>query len=364
MNGTKITFSLLLLILAFRDTGQLGLALGQEPRQAKGSSLSGSSHSINDILDYSSLYDSGWRMMAKGRFNAAEREFVAAVRIAQRPSLNDSRMLARSYSALAWSMQEQGKDIEAEPFARWALSTREAQFGLQGEPVARSLNQMAMIYLSTNRFPLAEPLLRRVIAMDGGLSLAIELEQARSESLLGLGLVAQRRYAEGELAFNRAIVIRTDAQGLKDPELGDELNNLAWAQIEQGKLSEARPVMDRSLKILRQNRGDNDPTVARALDGLARIDTEENKLAEAELKFQRLIPIYDRNGVAQQSRRDDALKRYADLLDRVGRRDDATRARAKMTTSRTAVPNPDQTESEFASPKMPTEPLTSRRGQS
>ena len=295
--------------------------------------------------------------MARGRSDLAEREFAAAVRIAQRPGLNDSRMLARSYSALAWSMQEQGRYGEAEPFARWALTTREARFGPQGEPVARSLNQMAMIYLATNRFPIAEPLLRRVIAMDGGLSQVIELEQAQSESLLGLGLVAQRRYAEGELAFTRAVAIRKDSQGLKSPELGDELNNLAWAQIEQGKRTEARPLMDQALKILRQTRGDNDPTVARALDGLARIDAEENKLAEAELKFQRLIPIYERNGVSQRSRLDDALKRYADLLDRVGRTDDAAHARARLTNFRTPAPTPAPNEAEFTSPKIPTQPL-------
>ena len=364
MSRPRFVFKLLALIVASGYTAGSKTVSGQEPTTASQSSRIGRSHTSDNLFDFMTLYDSGWRLMAKGRSDLAEREFAAAFRITQRPGMNDSRMLARIYSALAWSMQEQGRYDEAEPLAHWALTTREVRFGPQGEPVARSLNQMAMIYLATNRFPVAEPLLRRVIAMDGGKSLVIELEQARSESLLGLGLVAQRRYAAGELAFTRAVAIRKEAQGLKDPELGDELNNLAWAQIEQGKRIEARPVMDQALKILRQTRGDNDPSVARALDGLARIDVEEKKYAEAELKFQRLIPIYERNGAGQQARRDDALKRYADLLDRVGRTADAARERAKLPKAQNPAPTPNEAQTHLTSPASPTQPVRSGPGAS
>ena len=227
-NLTRIVLAALVLILG-PTRAVVGQTATTSPRRP------GMAGAFEDVTDYLALYESGWRLMAKGRFDSAEREFTAALQIARRPGMNDARLLARTYSSLAWALQQQGKVDAAEPLARWALETREARFGREGEPVARSLNQMAMIYLSTNRFNAAEPLLRRVIAMDPGTSEVIEQEQAQSESLLGLGMVAQRRYAEGEIAFRQAVAIRQESQGPRHPELGDELNNLAWAQIEQGE---------------------------------------------------------------------------------------------------------------------------------
>ena len=214
---------------------------------------------------------------------------------------------------------------------------------------------MAMIYLATNRFNAAEPLLRLVIALDGGTSEVIQQEQAQSESLLGLGFVAQRRYAEAEFAFNRAVMIRRELQGSKHPELGDELNNLAWAQIEQGKFVEARPSMVEALKILRISRGDKDLTVARALDGLARIDISQLKLTEAELKFQRMVVVFESLDAAQQAQLGDGLKQYADLLDRLGRADEASRIRSRRSTARVEGKLDDT--AYFSLPKASNQPL-------
>ena len=313
---------------------------------------------LDSLHQFVMYQESGWRLMSRGKFDSAEREFAAAVKVAKRPHITDPRLLARGYSALAWALQQQNRLREAEPLARWALDTRIAQFGPNGEPVARSLNQVAMIYLATDRFAAAEPLLRQVLAMDGGASEVIENEQAQSESLMGLGLVAQRRYAEGEGAFERAVAIRKEAQGLKHPELGDELNNLAWAQIEQGKLTEARATMNQAVKIIRQNRGDADVSVARALDGLARIDTEEKQYPQAEVKYRRLISIYEQLGAGEQARLDAGLKQYANLLDQMGRADDAARTRARLAGSRPSPPGVAANDSNFAPPAFPKTPVT------
>lgn len=307
---------------------------------------------LGETIYWSRFHDSGWKAMGKGWYDTAEREFTTAIRIAKRPEMGDSRVLARSYSSLAWALQKQGRNAEAEPLARWALETREARFGANAEPVARSLNQMATIYLALGRFNQAEPLLRRVLAMNKVASTTIDRgrvvpldaskstimlqEQAQSESLLGLGYVVQRRFAEAEAEFARAVALREASQGSKHPETGDELNNLAWARLEQGKLAEARPTMEKSLDILEQGRGVQDPSVARALDGLARIDAGQNDLSAAETKYLRLIAIYESLGTGQESRLNDGLKRYADLLDRMGRSGEAGRVRDRLPRPRPA----------------------------
>ncbi len=96
--------------------------------------------------------------------------------------------------------------------------------------------------------------------------------------------------------------------------------------------------MEKALQILAKGRGEADPSVARALDGLARIDTEQKDLGAAEFKFRRLIAIYDRLGSSQRVRLDDGLKRYADLLDTMGRADAAKQVRDRLAGSAASTP--------------------------
>lgn len=315
---------------------------------------------LSDHVDWMSMHEAGWRAMGKGWYDSAEREFTAAIEIAKRPGAIDPRLLARSYSSLAWALQKQGRNADAEPLAKWALETREANFPANAEPVARSLNQMGTLYLALNRTAEAEPLLRRVVAMDGAKSIPLKQEQAQSESLLGLTLVAQRRYAEAEGNFARSVALREASQGSRHPETGDELNNLAWARIEQGKLTEARPPMEKSLAILEQNRGVQDASVARALDGLARIDAEQNDLPAAEAKSLRLIAIYEKLGPSQQTRLNDGLKRYAALLDRMGRAADASRVRSRLPGTNSKVK--ESGNANFIGPDYPARVIQQNRG--
>lgn len=300
-------------------------------------------------IDWWAFHDAGWRAMEKGWYDTAEREFLSALRIAKRPAMNDPRLLARTYSSLAWALQQQSKVAQAEPLARWALQVREQQFGPDAEPVARSLNQVATIQLALGRFAAAEPLLRRVAAMRSTRSVEMRREQAQSRSLLGLGLAADRLYARAEVEFARAVELRQAAQGSKHPEVGDELNNLGWVRLEQGKLAEARRDFEKALDILEQRRGVDDPSVARVLDGLARLDAEQKNYPEAESKYRRLIGIDEVLG--DKSRLADALKRYADVLDRMNRPADAARARARLAPTTAGKPLDDNVN--LVAPKGP-----------
>ena len=200
---------------------------------------------------------------------------------------------------------------------------------------------MATIYLEQGRFPEAEPLLRQVVAMDPASQVTFRQEQAQSESLLGLGLASQRLYARAEIEFTKAVALREASQGSRHPETGDELNNLGWTRIEQGKLAEARATMEKSLDILEQTRGVQDVSVARVLDGLARIDAEQNRLGDAETKYRRLITTYEAAGPDQKSRLDDGLKRYGELLDRMGRPADSAQVLARLANAKGGVKTDD-----------------------
>ena len=96
-------------------------------------------------------------------------------------------------------------------------------------------------------------------------------EFSRSHTLLGLLLVAQRRFADAEPPFRKAIALRERSLRALHPDTGDALMNLASALFQQGKIDEATPFFERALRIFEMSRGPASPLVAYVLDGLAQI---------------------------------------------------------------------------------------------
>lgn len=282
-----------------------------------------------DLTDWNAYNRSGWRAIGKGYFDTAEREFRAAIRVANRPGLQDTRLLARSYADFAWSLQKQGRNAEAEAHARWALVAREALLCPGTPAIAQSQNQLATLYLDLGRQAEAEPLLRRSIEEQGKSDRANPVELARSRTLLGLLLTTQRRYAEAEPNFARALEARERVQGPSNDETADALNNMAWTYLEQGKDDQARPLFDRALKVYFRTRGESSPSVAHVLDGLGQILSRRGEPKEAEANFLRSIAIWEKTPGDEGSLLD-VLRHYSKLLDDQGRAEDLGRIKARI----------------------------------
>ena len=171
-----------------------------------------------DLGDWLAYNRAGWRAINKGYYDTAEHEFLAAIKAARRPSLDDARLLARSYADYAWAIQKQGRHAEAEPLARWSLTAREALMEPDAPAVAQTRNQLATLYYELGRFAEAESLLHRAIEGQAKSRKVNALEHARSQTLMGLLLVAQRRYVEAEPFFAKAVNLRDKAQGPAHPE--------------------------------------------------------------------------------------------------------------------------------------------------
>lgn len=283
------------------------------------------------VADWSNYQRSGWQKMGRGWYDSAEREFLGAIRAARRtPADVRTRYLAQSYASLSWALVEQGRAAEAEPLARWALEVRRSELGEGSFATAQAINLVATIALGLNKPAEAEAALRPMLAVDPGTSADLRREQARGRSLLGLAFATERRYAQAEAEYERAVALRLALRPRDDATLGDDWNNLAWCQIEQRKLAPARKAMTQALALLEASRGANDPSVARALEGLARVDSDGGDLGAAETKLRRAIGIYEAGGAPTRTQAADALRRLATLFDRMQRPRDAEATRARL----------------------------------
>src|SRR5581483_1430910 len=136
------------------------------------------------------------------------------------------------------ALHKSGQFAQAERFHEQALVMQQRTLGPGHVAVAQSLNALAVLYFSLNRYRQAEPLLRQALAI---------LEQVPSPThpkvatcLNALGLLANFAddYQQAESLLQRALTIREQAFGLH-PLVAQSLGNLGSLYIDYGQYAQA-----------------------------------------------------------------------------------------------------------------------------
>jgi tetratricopeptide (TPR) repeat protein len=221
---------------------------------------------------------------------------------------------ARLMIQLGLLYKEQIRFPEAETLCRRALAIDEQSFGKDHPAVATDLSNLAQLLHATNRLAEAEPLMRRALAI---------YEQSFGEDhpnvAVGLNDLAQllqdtNRLAEAEPLMRRVLAIGEQSFGKDHPKVAFRLNNLARLLHATNRLSEAEPLMRRALAIDEQSFGKDHPNVARGLNNLAQLLRDTNRLAEAEPLMRRALAIYEQSFGKNHPNVATALNNLAGLL--------------------------------------------------
>jgi tetratricopeptide (TPR) repeat protein len=126
----------------------------------------------------------------------------------------------------------------AEPLLRRALAIKEKSFGAEHPEVATGLNNLAQLLESTNRLAEAEPLMRRALAIDEKSLGAEHPDVARDLNNLARLLQATNRLAEAEPLMRRAWEITVNCQartGFEYPSLSVQRENYRLLLMEMGR---------------------------------------------------------------------------------------------------------------------------------
>ena len=220
---------------------------------------------------------------------------------------------------------------------RRALAIDEASFGPRHPDVARDLNNLAMLLRATNRVEEAAPYSRRALASSRGRQrvedalVAIGLDNLRwhapGRQSIRRGRAAasaragdcrgqlragssrsgdcphesrwppakDRRFAEAEPLFRRALAIDEATFGPAHPNVAGSLNNVASALRAVHRLDEAEPLLRRALAIQEASYAPDHPEVAGGLNDLAALLLDRNCLDEAEPLFRRALAIREKS---------------------------------------------------------------------
>ena len=116
--------------------------------------------------------------------------------------------------------------------------------------MALSLNNLAELYRTQGRYPTAEPLHKRSLAVREKTLGPEHPDVAQSLSNLALLYHDQGKHGEVELLLRRSLAIKEKALGPEHPDVGLALKNLAILHYEQGLPDQAEPLFGRSLQNL------------------------------------------------------------------------------------------------------------------
>jgi tetratricopeptide (TPR) repeat protein len=212
---------------------------------------------------------------------------------------------------------------DAEPLKRRVLAINERNLGPDHPIVAACLNNLAQLLQDTNRLVEAEPLLRRALAIDEKYFGPDDPVVSRGLNNLALLLQTTNRLDEAEPLLRRALAISEKSLGSDHREVAINLNNLAQLLKDTNRLDEAEPLLRRALAINQKSFGPDHPEVATNHNNLAGLLQLTNRLAEAEPLMRRALAIDEKSFGPDHPRVAIDLNNLAQLLKATNERADA-----------------------------------------
>ncbi|KAI8761259.1 nephrocystin-3, partial [Biomphalaria glabrata] len=300
----------------FRDLGLLSQAL---PALQRALEIRETELDPDDPLVARSLHQLAVLHAQWGKYSTAETLYRHALEICQNTLGADHPMVAKELDALAMLYQKQDKHDLAHPlrkraFAikknirksrgqmgdpgmdnlqRRALQLEELVLGPDSVDLARSLNELGVLYYLQNNTDSAESFFKRSLEMRESLLGPDHLDVASSLNNLAALYNDSKMYDKAEPLYDRALMIRKKHQSPDSPGVASIINHLARLYKLQGKFDKAEPLYRQAIEIREKAFGPNHPSVATAQVNLAVLISQQNRYIEAGPLYEQALKIYE-----------------------------------------------------------------------
>ncbi|XP_068437543.1 nephrocystin-3 isoform X1 [Clinocottus analis] len=185
----------------------------------------------------------------------------------------DHPSVARSLHQLAGVYVQWKKYGNAEQLYKQALEISENAYGAEHASVARELESLAMLYQKQNKYEQADKLRKR--------SVKIRQKTARQKGhMYGFTLLRRRALQLEELTL-----------GKESADSAKTLNELGVLYYLQNNLDAAKIFLARSLEMRQRVLGPEHPDCAQSLNNLAALHTERREYEVAEDMYERALDI-------------------------------------------------------------------------
>lgn len=193
----------------------------------------------------------------QAQFYAARSEYTRAEEIEKRAIV----IFTKSPAAMNWRLSVgqstmatiyagQGKkNTEAEQFYMRALEGLEKAFGPDHPEIANTLNGLAKLYITLERYNEAEQLLKRALAIREKMLDPGHPDVAATLNDYGVLYANQKKYPEAEPFYKQALAMREKVFGLSHPYVAETLENYAALLRKTNRETEAAQMEARAKEI-------------------------------------------------------------------------------------------------------------------
>lgn len=228
---------------------------------------------------------------------------------------------ARVTNNLADIYRSAGRYPEAEPLYKRAIALSEAVFGSEHPYTALPINNLAGLYQSQHRSADAAPLFERSLAIRKKALGDSHLDVAVSLNNLGGLYQSQGKFSQAEEYYRSAFDILSRVLGTKHPYTATNLNNLAALYSVQGRWQEAEELHRQVLAIRRDSLGENHPDTAASLNNLATLFSHQARFDEAAPLFEHALTILQRTLGDEHPSTQQVFENFARMLAESGQRE-------------------------------------------
>jgi tetratricopeptide (TPR) repeat protein len=213
---------------------------------------------------------------------------------------------------------------------------------------ATTLNHQAVELYNQGRYPEAEALEKRALAMREGVLGPDHADVANSLHNLVVTYWMQGRFSEAEPLCKRAVAILEKAAGPYSPDLAAELDELGTIYAAQGRFSDAEPLVRRSLEIREKALAPGSVETAKSMMLFGVIASGQGKFSDAEQLYERALEIQEQSLQPDNLAIRNILVNLAAVYEVQGRRAEAEQLLARIASKEVWDEHPQTTEGKAA----------------
>ena len=216
------------------------------------------------------------------RYLDAEPLLIIAERVLRERVAADQPAMAAIFAGLARVAVARG---DTGPAEAWATRSVDIMRRNQHRRSAEPLRTLGAVFTAEGRFDEAEAVLDEALAQDRKHHGVDGTDTARSLSQLANLYLRGGRAADALPLFEQAIAIDQSRLGPTHPFIADDLHDLGLANEALKRPAEAREAFLAAIDILERGAGRETPRVAYAELELSRLDRQQGKDAAADAEF-------------------------------------------------------------------------------
>ncbi|HHQ49696.1 MAG TPA: serine/threonine protein kinase [Acidobacteria bacterium] len=268
-----------------------------------------------ELTSLASLHDS------MGRYDQGLAEVGEALQIYR--SLPGGQVPSDTYQVQGILLRDAGRCEEAVAPLERALELDRRQLGADHPDYASSLESLASVYYCLDRYADADPLCREAVAIYEKTLGPDHPHLALSLNTLAAIELKEGRPGDAEATLRKVVGIYVRGLGPDHPHVGVAMENLGAAVWESGRREEAVAIIRKAVAIEERGLGPDHPGVAAGLAHLAGRLAELERFDEAGALYRRALGIEEAALDPGSEALERTRRRYAALLRRQGREDEA-----------------------------------------